>query len=300
MRKPRAVPASFASRWKADRRLCQPNVLGTAFGLKIVREQLTEQPCYAVFVKKKKPRSRLQRSELIPDRVQRFGRRLPTDVVEVGTLVFQAARPITDRLGQGTLSCFATSGSRAFGVSCAHALWGLDRRAITRDEILIWSTETQNWVPAGLSAALAYEFGSGTPADFGFLDAGLFELADAQLSEQVQAMPQSDLVDIPHDESLIGVPVVAESFLGGRLEAQISHIFATVDSQGTKVDLVIRRDDGGDLTRPGDSGMLWRTENGAALGIHALGEDRGPLPSPASYCCFAARAAARLNAELKG
>lgn len=68
--------------------LLNPNVAGVGIGTKIIKGIPTERQCIKIYVRKKIPRSGLQKNELIPQKLNG----IETDVEEVGRLKAQARR----------------------------------------------------------------------------------------------------------------------------------------------------------------------------------------------------------------
>lgn len=62
-----------------------PNVVGVGIGTKIIKGMSTERQCIKIYVRKKIPRSKLQKNELIPQKLNG----IETDIEEVGKLKAQ-------------------------------------------------------------------------------------------------------------------------------------------------------------------------------------------------------------------
>ena len=65
--------------------LLNPNVVGVGIGTKIIKGISTQKQCIKIYVRKKIPRSKLQKKELIPQKLNG----VETDVEEVGKLKAQ-------------------------------------------------------------------------------------------------------------------------------------------------------------------------------------------------------------------
>jgi len=285
-----------SARRMADRRLVQrQNAWGTAFGLKIVQGKVTNDPCYTVFVDAKKPKSKLAKADLVPATVTRGGRKLYTDVIEIQRLVFHSIPSVTDGVNMGTLSCFAQGAKGLVGISAAHALWGPDESNVQPDNIEVWLPAVRTWFPSGETTRIIYESGDGTAADFGFVDAGMFEIGTPEIQDAAAAAsPLNVVADL--SPALRGLPVSGEGGVSGTCQGIVTHVFVSAEEGGgRRFDLMISSVDGEGMTRPGDSGLLWRTEDGAALSIHLVGENRGSLGSRFSLGCLVARVRDRLG-----
>lgn len=279
-----------SARRTADRRLVQrQNAWGTAFGLKIVQGKITGEPCYTVFVDAKKPKSKLSKADLVPATVTRGGRRLYTDVIEIQRLMFHSVPSVTDGVNMGTLSCFAQGDNGLVGISAGHALWGSDESNVQPDNIEVWLPAVRTWFATGETTRIIYESGAGTAADFGFVDAGMFEIGAPEVQDVATEAAPLNVVD-ELSPALRGLPVSGEGGVSGPCQGVVTHVFVSAEEGGgRRFDLMISSVDGEGMTRPGDSGLLWRTDNGAALAIHLVGENRGSLGSRFSLGCLAAR-----------
>lgn len=269
-----------------------PNVSWTMIGRKMVDGHLTDEPCVIVAVRRKVGASKLSSSECVPGSLTIGGRKIPTDVVQMGRFVLQAGRFCSDGNTKATVSALAKSAAGPVGITCAHALVGQDGNAMTPDRVGIWDPGSETYVPAGRSGPMMWHPGLGIPSDFGFADIGLFTLEDQpSLQRYARGLGKMRLAR----SAAFGSAVTAESN-HGRLSG---HVYGAecVSKEGTYCDLVVSVD--GEGTFGGDSGAMWRTASGAALAIHAMGSREPPgVGSHFSMTMFAWRAADGLNVVL--
>ena len=289
---------------------------GTALGKKFVNGKPTNNMCFTVFVEKKLPPSRVSGRERAPKSVS-FGQvRLQTDVVSfnpewVNQGQFDLSKPISvrDRKKLGTLTCFGKSGREVFGVSCAHVLAGLDKDLTTPDPIDAYGEIDREWVQVGESSTLIkYRVENAQDIErFGFLDIGMAALHNRELLTAANSASPMDLFHAREDarsiRRLIGSRVSGQGGRTGRHTAVVRNIWArNVGPAKLNVDVLIEHPEGARMTKRGDSGMLWRLDDGRGLAIHAIG-DRPPrrnLGSKFSACMFASRAANALGVEFFG
>ena len=70
--------------------LLNSNVVGVGIGTKIRKGISTQRECIKIYVRKKFPRNKLQKNELIPRKLNG----IETDVEEIGSLKAQAASKV--------------------------------------------------------------------------------------------------------------------------------------------------------------------------------------------------------------
>lgn len=70
--------------------LLNSNVVGVGIGTKIIKGISTQRECIKIYVRKKFPRNKLQKNELIPRKLNG----IETDVEEIGSLKAQAASKV--------------------------------------------------------------------------------------------------------------------------------------------------------------------------------------------------------------
>lgn len=278
-----------------------PHVWATAFGIKKTQDKFTGESCYKVFVNKKLQEKKLEKRERVPKIVQRGGRKFYTDVVEIGALklhwgassTYGFALDADSKLG--TLTGFGISNGDIYGISCAHVIWGSDRLIEPPDKIKMWHSQREEWIHIGAARSIIYERGKGYLPHFGFLDAGLFNIELNTLKKYAFSKTEQPYYDFSNVENipalLQGKKIFGKGAISGETEGIISGVFMQdILGTGIKADLLIESFDGASLTQPGDSGMLWVDEEGKALGVHIMGENRGPnVPSRISLATFVHR-----------
>jgi hypothetical protein len=288
--------AILLARARANRRRhlrALPNVVGTMLGDKLVDGVPNGETAVVVAVSRKMARSRLARDQLVPSHIRVGRTNVPVDVIELAAFVPQAfLRPLvcSDGRTSATVSCVAMSPTGPVGVTCAHALRGLDRDVFTPGAVGLWSPQSMSFVPVGQSAAAVHARGLGIPGDYGFSDIGTFSLDTTEARALVARSHPMELWSGGESAGRLS----AESIRGplaGRVHAVLAEML------GGFCDIVVRVDDGG--TVAGDSGLLWRTERGAGLAIHALGSLGPPgRPSEFSGCMLANRVTRLLGVQL--
>uniref|UniRef100_UPI002607F839 hypothetical protein n=1 Tax=uncultured Ruegeria sp. TaxID=259304 RepID=UPI002607F839 len=217
-----------------------------------------------VFVDSKLPAGELAENEIIPTHLEVGATSIPTDVVRCCGWKYQFGAPYSchDATQTGSVSSLARSNGQAFGVSCAHCLTGPDSNEHTANEISLLDRYSDERIPVGMSAYCFRGPGHGGDGDYGFADCGLFTITEEPYrSRALQGEALEDRQRVFRDEV-----VFAESHRGTKYGV-VRAIEEEHDDQF--VDLIIEVLDDGVFE--GDSGILWRTENGAALGIHAMG-----------------------------
>lgn len=266
-------------------------VAGSMIGEKLKDGQPTGELVLTLIVREKRPLSDIAPENRIPARI-RVGRSdLTTDVVEIAQCRREAAvfptngaLLLTDKVRQGTLTTMARSRFGVWGISCAHALKGLDRDPNTASEVYILSQRDGNLLAGRTTGPAAYDAGAGLSGDYGFSDAALFSLEHPDLASRAQAAPVTPMA-APSIRQ-----VVEGHARSGRKTGTVSWVEQRYDN--LKVDVVVKVSSEG--TYVGDSGMLWRAEDGAAVAIHARGDGPDGKPSGVSMAMDARRAAKRL------
>lgn len=269
-----------------------PNVIGTGLGVKRRAGKLVSPVALIVYVSAKVPPQALAASERVPKSIAYRGKRVLTDVIQINDVRPELGLPpfaLTDAATWGLISAFARDGAgNLFAVSCAHCLRGPDGNPHTTAMIAVWDSDQERYEPAGESVYCVSAPGFGFAGDYGFSDAGLVLMDHADLAELA-----ADAAPIRiHERPRRGMSVYAEAF---------SHVVTgTIDALEAntgplRTDVVVKIDGRG--TRRGYSGMLWRTDAGDAVGIHAYGAqiDEQTGESRYSLAMSARRAAQQLQ-----
>ena len=261
-------------------------------GRKMTAGKSTPDTCLIVVVGTKVQRAKLSKSDRIPASVRLDGKQIPTDVLPLGRFLPQSLDTIrfcSDGRTRATVTAFARSIAGPVGVTCAHALAGPDRAGATSDPIGLWSPERSDYVTAGRSGPSVWHAGLGVASDFGFADVGLFTLDSTDLKQMANQLPPMRIVVAPRD----GMVVFADTG-HGRISGEIHAVQAILGTM--RCDVVVRADPPG--TFEGDSGAVWRTAQGSAAAIHALGSPAAPgQGSTFSAAMLVSRAARLLNVE---
>lgn len=269
-----------------------PNVIGTGLGIKRRAGRVVSPLALIVYVSSKVPSQTLVPTERVPKFVSRRGERIPTDVVQINDVRPELGLPpyaVTDAATLGLISAFARDGSgNLFAVSCAHCLLGPDGNPHTTASIAVWDSDTERYEPAGESVYCVSAPGFGFAGDYGFSDAGLVLVGHGELAQLAGNAAPVRILDHPRR----GMPVYAEAFthvVTGTIDA------LEANTGPLRTDVVVRIDGRG--TRRGYSGMLWRTDAGDAVGIHAYGAqiDADTGESRYSLAMSARRAARQLQ-----
>ena len=272
----RRVKGLSALRAEADDRVgSKADILGSMIGMKVRAGQLTNQIGITYFVREKIPKPDLHPKQRVPTRMRVRQTDVVTDVLVWPQMAEQGLPDgsiIFDGRLQGTLTCFAVSQAGAFGMSCAHCLVGGDGNPSTPTAIAMYSNALGRFVSVGRSVFMNFSPGTGSPASFGYLDCGLFDLRDAGLANRVSQGHQLAFVNDIHElvgRNLLGVsPLNAPLSTSFAREASVMGVEA--NALGELCDVVIQVHPPG--TFRGDSGMLWITEDGRAAAIHARGQ----------------------------
>lgn len=269
-----------------------PNVVGTALGQKRSSGEVVGERAVVVFVEKKLPQGELTSSQKIPSHFEIGGQIVATDVVTFTgwqNQQFQTPYSCHDDTQVGTVTTLAHRDGEAFGVSCAHCLTGPDADENSKDPIWLYDRENGDRLNVGSSAYCFKGPGHGGSGDFGFADFGLFTISEEPYRTKALNGEPLEVRQRVFDDQL----VFAESSRG-TIEGVVDTIEGVFDDR--YVDLIINVF--GEGTFAGDSGMLWQAENGAAVGIHAMGtiEEHGS-GSRLSASMFAHRAQYFLNVD---
>lgn len=264
-----------------------PNAIGSAVGYKRSNSKRTRTPAIIVYVREKFALETLESTSRVPTYIMHDGKRIATDVCEVGRLEYQFGPPpwfCRDRIdNQGTVTTLCRSSTgEIFGLTCAHCIEGDDHDPSTPSKITLWDQFRRDYLSVGLSGPYVNTSGLGLPGNFGFTDWGLFSIEDQGLQSIGQKATPIKMCSGNLNEV---TALTAHGVIKGIVEhtqAQLPNVFA---------DVAIRIEVG--ATFGGDSGALWRDNNGAAVAIHAIGED-GPCGSSMSFAMFAPRIASDL------
>ena len=257
-----------------SRNLGRAGVVGTMIALKIIDGQTTDQLSLTYLVSRKRPKRSLAKGAVVPTQHVAGGARIATDVVQWPRVTIQTledAQLTFDGRSVGTLSCFGLSDSAMFGVTCAHCLTGADGKHSTPTMVSMYSGSAGRYVDAGESKRAFYDDGDALPGKFGFADCGLFTLKHPPLARRAASARSISTVTDP--ALLLGQTLYAESALvvdgfSEQRRAKVVGIYAKVHGQLFDVALAVEAPG----TFAGDSGLMWRTADGAAAAIHMRGE----------------------------
>jgi hypothetical protein len=256
--------------------------------------------------KKKVPTGRLKLEHRIPAKVRRHGLDLPTDVIELPRLRLEMGFSILDGAQQGTLGCFASRANTLYGLTCAHCVAGPDQDLTTSNNITVEFPRPGDFLSLGPSADAGMFPGSGLFPDYGNFDAALVEITAPVVKTFIsnqsklpvfrpppQALAGTDLLNILQYIPVEGWGAGTKNVIRGR----IGGVF--VDVPPDRFDLMIEQTVGAQLTREGDSGMIWIGPSGQAFGIHMVGDGMGSNNSSLrSFAAFAFRAVDRFGINL--
>ena len=294
------------ARKAADARLKRlPNVVGTCLGLRERDGKKTNEVCLTVFVRNKRPESKLPKKGMIPSKVVRHGKELATDVIEILGLEKQLRFGIQDGVHAGTLGCFGRKGAGDFyGVSCAHCIGGPDNDTSTPNDIVVEYPNDGNFMQLGPSANAVDSPGTGVFPQYGALDSGLIHVNDATILTYASGQPELPVLrfteTMTQDQianTLQSTPVTGWGAKSGLHNAIIAGVFCHVFDQF--FDLMITDPTNGPLTEPGDSGLVWLNPFDRAVGFHMQGDvTPGGGPSVRAFGAFAFRAADELGLTL--
>lgn len=256
-------------------------------GLRWRHGALTEQLCYRLFTTAKRPLSRLRKQSPVPLRLRRHGTRLRTDLsarhrprrdTTPGADLASTHRQIRALLNSdgdklGTFGAWGLDGEgRLWGVAAGHFIDGADRLVDGRDRISAWIGSS--WVPIGRSRTSVHSWGDpSNAADYGIVDAGSFTTTNPPAVFQPQAIfVPASLLD-PWARGL-GMRVFGEGAVSGPIEGVVTATLWASAPGGLRADLLIEHPSGDDLTRIGDSGMIWNNTVNQSVAMHVLGENR--------------------------
>lgn len=159
-----------------------------------------------------------------------------------------------------------------YGVSAAHVLLGANKKPDYTDRISIYnSSSSPSFSPAGITEKAIYINGIGEHPNWGILDAGCF-LFNRKYREYLmpRIVPLKRSSRLDRIESLENMNVYGYSVQNEeRLKGVVEKAFVTVKNKTLKFDLAIRFVNG--KTEEGDSGMLWKSQNGSAVAMHIYG-----------------------------
>lgn len=264
-------------------------VLGSALGFKSVAGVATDEPAVVVLVRTKKPEARLADGARVPRHLRVAGRTVATDVVQLRSLKLQSGRYCFDGAHQGIVSGFARADGTTYGVTCAHCMQGPAGTELERVPMAIARPGGRGYDVVGASAYRIFGSGSGMAGDYGFMDAGLFEL-DPPHARRLVASTQP----YRHADLRVGMAVRGQTGHG----AVAGHVrLLEVEFGDVRVDVLVELTGRG--TYGGDSGMMWVDAAGHAVGMHAMGSEEGPHGGSAwSAAMFAHRVEEYLGVDL--
>jgi hypothetical protein len=272
-----------------------PNVVGSMIARKVVNGQMTSKLGLTVLVSEKVVPSRIPARQRIPKSVRAGKREVVLDVLHIPPMEMQSTfdpgvHLTNDLYENGTLSCLCRSPFGLVGMSCAHALDGPDQDIKTPTPIRIWSHSLEAFVPVGESRLGVQSRGLGRPGEFGFLDAGYFDVQHPELVASAQGLAVT-----PPRTPVPGMKVVG---LGAMKGPRMGHVLGVEKVlYGLYSDVVIEVAPPG--TFRGDSGMLWRTGEGFPVAIHGYGSQAPPgVGSRYTAAMLATRAERYLRVEL--
>lgn len=279
-----------------------PNLVGSMIGLKFRSNVRTNGLGLTLFVSEKVPESEIAPRHRIPRTIKTSAGILKTDVLVWRSMVEQSLQQSSlmyDGSQQGTLTCFGLRDDRAFGVSCAHCLAGIDRNPATPTNVDMWDEQNRQWLKAGKSLYSVYSAGPGEIGNFGYIDCGIFSLRDDDLILRAKSAQRLQTVTNLYD--LFDQQLTGRSSLNPQgANDPIRHAYVIGIEQETvdgNCDVVLEVVKPG--TFKGDSGMLWFTSDGKAAAIHTRG-DNAPHGQGSLYvtAMSAARAAGYLQISL--
>lgn len=272
-----------------------PNVVGSMIGLKLRNKEISSEVAFTIFVRQKIRSEGLEESECLPRSVTLNQNEVPTDVIQIGPLMYQGGifppnLGTWDGTETGTVACFAKSSEDLFCVTCAHCIAGPDRNPNTPSTVSIWSSSKSDYIPVGDSVIGVSGHGRGVMSDYGFSDVALFSCRDQELRDRAQTAPALRALRLPKfGETVFGFSGAGKRT--GRIVGIESHLWSTY------ADIVVQVDAPG--TFRGDSGMLWVNAEGHAVGIHAMGAIGAPGEgSTLTVAMSAGRAEKLLNVTL--
>lgn len=270
--RPTQAALNEAKRKMEDKLGGRGTFLGTMVGVKQTAGTSTLATSLTVLVSEKIPDKDLSRRERVPQSVKTAAGPVVTDVLVWPEFEEQGVESIIyDGRTQGTLSCFARSSLGIFGASCGHCLVGTDRNGATPTPVIMYKPGSSAYA-AGQSLYVAMS--PGASGSFGYVDCGLFTLRDPSLIARAAAAKTAAIVsNLP---SLLHKEVFAISSISALgwppndplRRAQVIGTYA--DAIGERADIVLQAAFPG--TFQGNSGMLWRTQDGRLVGLHCRGE----------------------------
>lgn len=179
----------------------------------------------------------------------------------------------------GILTCFAfyskPNVKRLYGISAAHVLLGKNRKVELNDTIDIYYSKNHlNWFKeAGLLEKAYFINGTGVFPEWGMLDAGSF-----LIRPQVSKLIMSKLTPMKFSSKLKDLSLLKNTIVYGYavqtdmlLKGVVSKVLVKSEKFNLNFDVQIRFING--TTNAGDSGMLWKTQNGTAVAMHVYGDN---------------------------
>lgn len=271
-----------------------PNVVGSMIGIKVKSGKPTKKLVFTIFVAEKIPKDNLGPKERIPRSVIIDGRMVHTDVLPIRPLrphasVFQDLLRVTDGSSWGTVASFCRSPYGNYGLTCAHVLGGADQNPASPDPVSIWSSEMERSIQVGKTSSSFVSPGTGVTGESGVADAVLFTLEHPELinrAESARVVQTGNPVEggmVKGSGGTHGPLTGTVTGIEKRVYAMFFDVCIMVDPPGVFI---------------GDSGMLWKNENGQPIAIHAYGEETPiGIGSQFSGAMLASRAARIVDVE---
>jgi hypothetical protein len=296
----------IAHRGEIDRSISTlPNVLASSIGLKKTDGNITDIRCLKVFVRDKN--NDLDQSKIIPVTITKGRFEIPTDDVELKKFRLESD-PLVIRSGdttQGILTCFAKTNGTYYGISCDHVIAGEDGIINAKDILRFW--HENNWHEIGIGHQGYTTKGNGELPDFGVMDSGLIKINSSWLIEKLKSCKLLSYYNMKNEKSifsLIGTRVTGNSFTGEVLNGLVTGVlqrpYDDRDSHSFYSDIVIESEDNSGLTLKGDSGLLWKDQNGKAIAMHIGGYNQNEETNRSSTAvgCFICRLVSHFNITL--
>ena len=264
-----------------------PNVVGFGPAIRVIQGKPTRRNCLAVFVTRKVRRDKLTKEHTLPKSVTIGGKRHLLDVLEVRRLRPQIAfgdglscNVSAGQAEKGTRSAYFRKAGQLFALSCAHVIWGESETSPDPPVTISSYKPTGNSyarVPFAVSTLEGRkDDGAQTPSDWGYIDCGSAVL-NADVVPQIVFGPKLNcFVGKTFDDfyALKGKRVTGHGLVSDPCSGIVHSVVTPLDLDPVHhVDFIVvpdKRD--GTLTMPGDSGMLWKLDDGTVVGMHSLGD----------------------------
>lgn len=250
------------------------NILGSMIGVKLINGEPTAKLGMTFFVHEKIDVREIPPRSRIPKKISVGQHTWPTDVLVWPKMVEQVALPASsitfDENLQGTLTCFARKSGTFFGLSCAHCLKGKDGNPATPTNVQLWSPTLRKFIEVGDSVLAVFSAGTRIAGTSGFIDCGIFEIENSQLLNRARkAKPLTVVADV---KTMLHQEVFGHSTFTALGDTMRTATVIGIDQKvlDHKADLILMAQPPGFFQ--GDSGMLWVTNDGRAVGIHTRGE----------------------------